>query len=121
MLPLYLYPCHCCGLWVFRWFSFRSLCCWQIASGYQRELPHHFTNISERVEIVWHLLQVPDTAAVALVGMGGIGRMHFAFSGLASVGFSLTRFGMWLCGPCLMGFCFGVFTIYGHQLPAENA
>lgn len=39
-----------------------------------RDMPDHFMNLSERVEAVWDLLQLPDTRIVALVGMGGIGR-----------------------------------------------
>ena len=54
-------------------FSFSSLCCGRVVSGYPMGMPHHFINIGERVEAVWHLLQMPDAAVVALVGMGGIG------------------------------------------------
>ena len=36
-------------------------------------MPQHFINIGERSEAAWHLLLLPDTAVVALVGMGGVG------------------------------------------------
>ena len=39
------------------------------------EMPQHFINIHERTEAVWRQLQVPGTAVVALVGMGGVGRI----------------------------------------------
>ena len=39
------------------------------------EMPQHFISFDERIESVWRQLQVPDTAVVALVGMGGIGRI----------------------------------------------
>ena len=38
-------------------------------------MPQHFIDIGEKIEAVWHLLQMPDTAVVALVGMAGIGRI----------------------------------------------
>ena len=74
MLPLYLYSCQYCGMWIFMVF-FSSLCCWQIASGQRREMPQHFIDFGERVEAVWGLFHESDTAVVALVGIGGIGRM----------------------------------------------
>ena len=54
------------------------------------KMPQHFISINARVEAVWHLLQVPDTAVVALVGMGGIGGTGtmLAFKALVSVAFS---------------------------------
>ena len=39
----------------------------------QMQMPQHFTELDDRVETVWSKLRVPNTAVVALVGMGGIG------------------------------------------------
>lgn len=39
------------------------------------EVPQNFIGIGDRMEAVWHQLQVPDTAVVALVRMGDVGRI----------------------------------------------
>ena len=39
----------------------------------QRQMPQHFIELNDRVEAVWNMLQLPNQAVVALVGMGGIG------------------------------------------------
>ena len=84
------------------------------------EMPQHFINIGERMEAVWCLLQVPDTAVVALIGMGGVGRTgilllmfwhlwHFHRLGLDCV-----------CVQCQFdGFSFCICTTYGHWLATE--
>ena len=39
------------------------------------EMPQHFIIFDEIIEAVWRQLQVSDIAVVALVGMGGVGRI----------------------------------------------